>query len=101
MSRSAPERSGELFQVDLPVLQAGHQPHGPLLVAQEQVLDVGAGQFAAQRLGLLHGEDRRVLDRGRLDAQARKPREEVVGRGRRRSVGQDGGGVVAAHGRRP
>src|SRR3546814_7263505 len=41
------------LQVDRPVLQRHHQPHGvALLVAQEQVLHVAAGQRPAQRLGL-------------------------------------------------
>src|SRR3546814_9835665 len=55
------EALAQSLQIDRTVLQAGDQPHLALLVAQEEVLDVVAGQLAAQRLGLLHREDRKSV----------------------------------------
>ena len=67
-----PARAQHLAQpleVDRAVLERHHQPHRLLLVAQEEVLDVMAGQHAAMLLGLLDGEDRRMLDRAVGEAQ--------------------------------
>src|SRR3546814_11502159 len=57
------EALAQSLQIDRTVLQAGDQPHLALLVAQAEVLDVVAGQLAAQRLGLLHREAWRVAAR--------------------------------------
>ena len=56
------QRLAQPPEVDVAILQRHHQPHLLLLVAQEEVLDVMAGQGAAMGLGLLHGEDRGMLD---------------------------------------
>ena len=59
----------QALEVDWPVFERHHQPHLLLLVAQEEVLDVMARQIAAQRLGLLDGEHRRMLDGALGDAE--------------------------------
>ena len=67
------------LEVDRAILDRHDQPHLFLLVAQEEVLDVVAGQVAAQRLRLLDGEDRRVLDALLGDAELGQPGEELLG----------------------
>jgi hypothetical protein len=57
-----------------------------LLVAQEEVLDMGAFELAAQGLGLVHGVDRRVLEALGGDAQRLEAVEQVPGGGRHRAV---------------
>ena len=47
---------------------------------------MGAGQIAAQRLGLLHGVDRRVREATDRDAQLVEAGKEVPGGGGRRAV---------------
>ena len=68
----------QALEVDGAILQRHDQPHLLLLVAQEEVLDVMAGQVAAQRLGLLDGEDRRMLDGAMGDAQLVEAGEELL-----------------------
>ena len=48
------------LQVDARLLGRDHQKHRVLLVLEEQVLGVPAGNRAAQRLALLDGEQRRM-----------------------------------------
>ena len=97
----AAEPLAQPFEVDRPVLQRHDQPHRvALLVAQEEVLDVRAGQLAAQRLGLLHREDRRMADRAVRDPERLEPRQQRGGRGGlcRRRRGTCGAGFAVAHG---
>jgi hypothetical protein len=60
------------------VLERHHQPHLLLLVAQEEILDVMSRQIAAQRLGLLDGEYRRMLDGALRDAELGQAGEELL-----------------------
>jgi hypothetical protein len=68
------------------------QPHlVALLVAQEQVLDMAAGQVAAQRLGFLDGKDRRMaMDLG-LDAEIGQALDHGFRAGRQDGGGRSGG----------
>ncbi len=95
------EPLGQRLQVDPAILLGHHQPHPALLVAQEQVLHMAAGELATQRLGFLHREHRRVADRPGRDAQGFEPGEQRLGRGRRagQRLGDSGGGGFG-HGRR-
>ena len=60
----------QVLQVDGRFLGRDHQEERVLLVLEEQVLGVGARNLAAERLRLLDGEERRMLDRGGGDAEA-------------------------------
>ena len=57
------------LELDLGVFQRHHQKKRVLLVAQEQVLGVAAGNLPAQAGGLLDREQRRMLDRCMRDAE--------------------------------
>jgi hypothetical protein len=67
----------EMLEVDHGVLAGNDEEEGALLVLEEEVLAVRAGDCAAQRLRLLDGEHRRMVDRRSRDPQARKIVEEV------------------------
>jgi hypothetical protein len=64
------------LEVDPGILLGDHQNQVAVLVFQEQILGVSAGDRAAQALGLLHGKHRHVLDRGRGDAEFFEPCEQ-------------------------
>jgi hypothetical protein len=66
------------LEIDRPILQRHHQPHLALLVAQEEALAMAARKRAAQALGLLDGEDGRVLDRVGLDPELGQTVEEPL-----------------------
>ena len=57
------------FQINLRILDCGNQKQRALLVLDEQVLDVGAGYFPAQPLGILYREHRWMLERIGLDGK--------------------------------
>ena len=57
------------LHVDLGVLLGDDQEDLVLLVLEEEVLGVAAGDLAAQRLALLDGEERRMLDGRGRDAE--------------------------------
>jgi hypothetical protein len=67
------------LQLDRGVLQRGDEIKRALLVLEEQVLGVAAGDRAAQRLRLLDGEQRRMAHRGVGDAEAVEGGEQLVG----------------------
>ena len=72
----------QVLEVDRGVLAGDDQIERVLLVLEEEVLAVGAGDGAAQVAGLLHREDRRMLDRRGDDAElAQVLRQVVAGRG--------------------
>ena len=76
-SRREPMRAGSGFEVDPRILEADDQPDRTLLVLEKQVLAMAAGDLAAQRAGLLDGEDGRVIAGRGLDAEAREAGHEV------------------------
>ena len=69
------------FELDRRVLQRDHEKQRALLVLEEQVLGVPAGNRAAQRLRLLDREQRRMRHGRVRDAEAVEEGEQVVGRG--------------------
>ena len=68
----------DLFEVDLRFLVDGHQEEIVLLVLEEQVFGVPAGDFTAQRLRIGNGEERCMPARRNLDAQAGQESEKLV-----------------------
>ena len=76
----------QALHVDRGVLLGDEQEDLVLLVLEEEVLGVAAGDRAAQRLALLDGEERRVLrGRGR-DAEPVEEGEKVGAGGGHRAV---------------
>ena len=70
----------DLLQIDLRFLAYGYEEEIILLVLQEQVFGVSAGNFTAQRLRIGHREQRRVENRGDLDAELVEIGEKLCGR---------------------
>ena len=62
------------LHVDVGVLLGDDQEDPVLLVLEEEVLGVAAGDLAAERLALSDGEERRVLDSGVGDPVASRER---------------------------
>ena len=78
----APRRAEPLvqaLQIDIRVLATGDEEETALLVLEEQILRVAARQFAAQLARLGHGEERRMLDRARRDAETLEMGKELLG----------------------
>jgi hypothetical protein len=67
------------FELDHRVLERGDQEQRSLLVLEEQVLGMAAGNRPAQRLRLLDGEQRGVRHGRMCDAEPVESGEEVVG----------------------
>ena len=78
------DAGGSRLQIDLGVLEADDQIDRALVVLQEQVLAMAAGNFAAQRARLVDGEDRRMIDRPGRDSQRVKARKKIIAGGRHR-----------------
>src|SRR5690348_11827415 len=76
----------QAFQVDLRTLERNHEIKLVLLVAQKQVLGMRAFDLAAQRLGLLDGEYRRMRHGLVGDAKTIQISEQSVGRVRHSSL---------------
>ena len=74
------------LQLDRGVLQRGDEEQRALLVAQEQVLGVAAGNAAAQAPRLLDREQRRMADRRVRDAEAVEGGEKLGGRAAKGAV---------------
>jgi len=70
------------FQFDHRIFERHHQERRALLVAQEQVLGMAAGDRAAQFAPLIDGEDRRMGHGLVGDTQRIQVGEKVVRRGR-------------------
>src|SRR5665213_1563074 len=74
---------GQRLQVDAAFLERDDEPQPAFPVLEEKALAMPARQRAAQRLRLLHGENRRLVVGAVRDAQHVEPGEEFVGRERR------------------
>src|ERR1700722_18882977 len=73
------EPVGQRLEIDAAFLERDDEPQPGFLVLEEQALAVPAGQCAAQRLGLLHGENWRKGVGAVRDAERDEPREQRVG----------------------
>ena len=69
------------LEVDAGILEADNEVESALLVLEEQVLGMGAGDLAAQALCFSDGEDRRVLARLGSDSEAGKAGHEIPAAG--------------------
>src|SRR5262245_46904341 len=76
------------FELDHRVLERGDEVERALLVPEEQILGMAAGNSAAQRLRLLDSEQRRMRHRAVRDLQAVEEGEEIGGRGGHGMKGQ-------------
>jgi hypothetical protein len=75
------EPAVQRLELDRRIFERHHQEQGVLLVLEEQVLGMAAGDLAAQRARLLDREHRR-MGHGRVrDAEPVEIREQVVGGG--------------------
>ena len=70
------------LEIDACLFGCDHQKYRILLVFQEQVLGVPAGNRAAQRLALLDGEQRRMRRGLVRDSEAVEEGEQIIGRRR-------------------
>ena len=68
----------DLLQVDLGLFVDGHQKEIVLLVLEEQVLGMPAGNFAAQRLGIRHRKERSMALRRHFYAQSGQEGEKLI-----------------------
>ena len=88
--RNLARRTDDLMdplEVDARILLGDDEEKRALSVLEEQVLGVPADNLAAQGLGILHREQRRMSDRRHRDAEIGQRGEEVLGR-RRPRLGQ-------------
>ena len=94
--RRAADPRVEVLEVDLGILEHDDEEDRVLLVLEEQVLGVGAGNRAAKRPALLDREERRMLDGRGRDVERSEEGEKLGAAGGHFQAGMDSRSVRSA-----